>query len=90
MNREYKVDDIVIYVDKAWNDEWYKKVAKIIDIDKSSNFDEYLLEFKEYINGHDGNSIGNIKGKDGHCIWCDKTEFELALNHYKFKKWIKG
>ena len=28
-----------------------------------------LIEFDDFINGHDGNRRGSIKGKDGHCWW---------------------
>jgi len=91
MNREYKIGDEVIYSNISCSNMWedwngnslYGKIAKIIKI--SNNF--CLLEFKENTNS---NYDGLGEGKEGHCWWCDKNEFKLAIDHIKFKKWIKG
>jgi len=93
MNKEFKVGDWVIFTSKETNDYnqrlrkvfLYNKIAKIIKINRSAN--NFLLEFKEYINGHEGN---NPKGKDGHCWNFSSHYFKLAIDHLKFKKWIKG
>jgi len=89
MNRDYKINDIV-YTDKLESSYWnrdgssslYGKIAKIIDI----NNEVYTLEFKKYIAGHDGYG----KGKKGYCWNCSNRCFKLAIDHLKFKKWIKG
>jgi len=94
--REYKIGDLVIYINKMFSDYWekkkgvslYRKLAKIIDIDNDNSL-PYLLEFKEWVNGHDGHG-SKIKGKKGHCWWCSENEFKLAIDYLKFKKWIKG
>jgi len=88
--RDYQVGDTVIYKDKKISDLWkrnkgislYNKIAKIIKIDIA--FTGYLLEFKEYI------MSPLSKGKNGHCKWCYNNKFELAIDHLKFKKWVKG
>jgi len=90
--RDYKVGDWVIYIDKENSNEWkeefgislYKKIAKIIEIGNYA----YLTEFKDPI----GNTPydGEGKGKIGHCRWSSKRRVKLAIDHLKFKKWIKG
>jgi len=89
---KYKINEIVIYTDKKNSYIWkwwkgislYKKIAKIISIEED---EKYLLEFKDCV---DGEEKGFEKGKKGHCMWCEKDEFELDINHLKFKKWVKG
>jgi len=89
---KYKIGDWIIFIDKEMSDKFrnstgislYKKLAKIIYIIPDN---EYLLEFKDPI-GNDHNGDG--RGKKGHCGWCVKSEFKSAINHLKFKKWIKG
>jgi len=89
---KYKIDDWIIYIDKEESDNWenhygislYGKTAKIIKIDKDDR--TYLLEFKKFVNGLSLKKIG----KQGHCIWCFNKEFKSAIDHLKFKKWIKG
>jgi len=91
--REYQIEDWVIYTLKQYSDYWkkrtgislYGKTAKIIYINKKEK-GIYLLEFKEYIVGHNGGG----KGKSGHCWHCDKNEFKLDIDYLKFKKWVKG
>jgi len=94
--REFKVGDWVIYTNKKESDEHkdlcgislYGELAKVHYIGK---FGLYLLEFKKHIKGHDGSAqLKKGKGKNGHCIWCFDNEFKLAIDHLKFKKWIKG
>ena len=43
----------------------------IIFIDRNQFFEDLvLIEFDDYINGHDGYHYGSdIEGKDGHCWW---------------------
>jgi len=94
--REYKVGDIVIWIDKRVSNRQkkeygvslYGKLAKIIYIDKPDNLDkEYFLEFKDHIKGFGG--IGKVKGKEGHCMWCSFSQIK-SVDHLKFKKWVKG
>lgn len=33
-----------------------------------------LIEFEDYINGHDGNKRGDVRGKNGHCWWLYKED----------------
>jgi len=91
MKREYKIGDIVIFTDKKYSDWWedydygvslYKKVAKIIDIDKRDNHIPYLLEFKEWINSYNEES----DEKEGHCRWVFEKQFK-SFDSLKFKKW---
>jgi len=88
MNRDYKIGDWVIFIDKSWSDWWkkgygiflYGKIAKIIRIDNNS----HLLEFKEHID-----SIPKEQGKNGHCLWSTLNQIK-SIDLLKFKKWIKG
>lgn len=84
---KYKVGDEVIYMLKVYTLEkkiyLYKKLAKIIYIDKINQ--NYLLEFKDYIDGHDGNGLG----KKGHCRWIFTEEEVKPLNSLKLKKFIE-
>jgi len=99
MNREYQIGDLVVWIVKSYSAyhypqkeyevSLYGKIAKIIYIDYNSSY-PYLLEFKDYINGHDGNYTGKRKGKKDHCWWCKENEIKSATDHLKFKKWIKG
>jgi len=90
--REYKIGDIVIWIDKGFSDAWkenhgislYGKIAQIIDI--NTKYNHCLLEFKENINGKDGYR----RGKKGHCWWSKLNTIEYAIDHLKFKKWVKG
>jgi len=96
--RDYKIGDWVIFTNKEYSDWWekengvslYGRLAKIVDIDKIVDINkiyEYEIEFKEGINSK-WNEFG--EGKSGHWLWCDKDEFKYAIDHLKFKKWIKG
>jgi len=84
--REFKVGDMVIWTDQKWSKVWeeeykvylYGKLAKIIYFDSIIN--TYILEFKEFINGHDGRL-----GKDGYCKWASRHQIE-SLDHLKLKK----
>jgi len=90
---KYKIGDLVIITNKKYSDYWkkstgislYGKLAKIINIKD----DDYLFEFKENINGHNGNNVGEIIGRIRHCVWGKVYEFK-SINSLKFKKWIKG
>jgi len=94
MNRDYKVGDWVIWINKKQSVYWkemkgislYGKLAKIIYINK---YNVFLLEYKDYVGGY---SVGGYsgEGKDGHCWFCLDEDFELAIDSLKFKKWIKG
>jgi len=89
MNRDYKVGDWVIYIDKLiakivyeYGDrnefQIYKKLAKIIYIYEKDN--NYLIEFKDII------------GKDNglYTRYCEKHQIKSAVDSLKFKKWVKG
>ena len=89
---KYKIGAWVVYINKQWSKWWkktygislYGKIGKIIDIDNPHL--SYLIEFKEYINGHDGRG----KGKNGNCSWCDEKRLSLYKDFYKLKKFIEG
>ena len=91
---KYKIGDWIVFIDKEWSNDWkkepgislYDKIGKIIDINKKYNL--YLIEFKEYINGYDGEG----KGKDGHCLWCWCNDKEITLykDYFKLKKLLEG
>jgi len=74
----FKIGDSVVYTNKQYSDNWkkqfgvslYKKRAKIININ-NKYINPYLLEFKEWIDGSDGEG----KGKDGHCRWVEIWDF---------------
>jgi hypothetical protein len=56
---------------------------------------EYLIEFDDYIHGHEGNGVGEITGTDGHCWWLRDNDFELENTHKEIKqygivKFMKG
>ena len=88
---KYKIGEWIVYTDKEFSNKWkqyyeaflYGKIGKIIDIDK--NVWPYLIEFKEFVNGHDGDG----KGKDGHCWGCEEKEITLYKDFYKLKKFIE-
>jgi hypothetical protein len=46
-------------------------VGTIIDdiCNKSPEIYDFLVEFDDYVGGHDGYDWGNHNGKWGHCIW---------------------
>jgi len=87
---KYKIGDWIIYTDKKHSNEWkktygislYGKIGKIIYIDKNLYW-PYTIEFKEFINGHDGRR----KGKKGYCEWCEDKEI-ISLDQLKLKKLI--
>jgi len=93
MNRDYKKGDVVIWIDKEASDYWkrsrgislYGKIAKIMTFDKSENI--YALKFKDWINS---DILGNSYTKNGYGLESYKEGFKLAIDHLKFKKWIKG
>ena len=39
-----------------------------------------LVEFDDHVNGHDGLSEYDYKGKQGHCWYCDQENLKLADN----------
>ena len=88
---KYKIGDWIIYNNKEWSNEWkktigfslYGKIGKIIYISKK--YESYLIEFKEFIDGHDGGG----KGNEGHCLWFDEKEI-TSLDQLKLKKLIEG
>ena len=92
MKKDFKINDWIVFTDKEFSKWWkekkgislYGKIGKIIDIDNPHL--SYLIEFKEFINGHDGDG----KGKDGHCCWCDEKRLSLYKDFYKLKKFIEG
>jgi hypothetical protein len=60
------VGDRVICNFNNTNDNYINELAYVREITK----DEILLEFDNYIGGHDGMSTGSIyRGKNGHCWW---------------------
>ena len=90
---KYRVGEWIVFTNKKWISIWkepkieislYGKIAKIIYIDK--NYESYLIEFKEFINGHTGNG----RGKEGYCLWCTKQEITLYKDYFKLKKFIEG
>ena len=48
------------------------EIGTIIDV----FCDNYLVQFDNDINGHYGNEITAIKGKDRHCWWCVEKNLE--------------
>jgi len=89
MNVKYKIGEWIVFTDKKTSDKWkqyhetflYGKVGKIIVI--ASDSWPYLIEFKEFIDGHSG------YGKDGHCRWCRSKEI-ISLDQLKLKKLLEG
>jgi len=87
MNRKYKIGDIVIFIDKEGSDirkrefgvSLYRKIAKITYIDNELEL-SYYLEFRKSYD----------QEKFHYHQWCNKDEFKLAIDHLKFKKWVKG
>lgn len=64
----YKIGDRVIAIDEVGHKEVIGIKGTIIYIDTSDN--TYLVEFDDYIDGHDGNRRRCKRGKSGHCWWC--------------------
>lgn len=64
----YKVGDRVVAVEGVGDKHIIDVKGTIINIDGDG--DDYLVEFDEYIAGHNGFPCGKIKGKSGCCWWC--------------------
>lgn len=81
---KYKVGDRVMTNENSvYYERMFNKTATIIHID--SDYERYLLEFDEAVDGHDG--LGEFNGKDRHCWWVYENDFELIEStHLKFKK----
>ena len=81
----FKVGDRVRCIDGLTKKELVGKMGTVIDITGIEGvfFNHVLVEFDEYINGHDG--IFGTKGKDGHCWWLPKDKFELVNTNTKRK-----
>lgn len=75
----YKIGDRVIAIKEVGNDAKINVTGRIIDIDN----DDYLVEFDEYINGHDGNLWGFKTGKKGYCWWCKETNIIKTKETHK-------
>lgn len=78
----WKIGDRVVVTDlgKASQEDYGIEIkigykGTIIDFSKVGdpwNLDEiirFLVQFDESIDGHDGNDVGKVKGKPGHCWW---------------------
>ena len=100
MNHNFKIGNIVRISNKniqQLNTELsnllFNKIAKIIYIRPTSYISEYedfyLLEFFEYVKGHDGEVYGERKprGKYGHCWFLEEKDFELYIS--PLKKFLK-
>jgi len=90
--REFKKGDYVIYSHKEKSDRWkkingftlYNKNGKIIDIYGKKDI-TYVVKFRNQVH----NNIGE-KAHKQNILNLSKDEFKLAIDHLKFKKWIKG
>lgn len=58
----------------------------IIDFSRVNNpwnFDEtlrFLVQFDEFMDGHNGNGVGRVKGKPGHCWWMQGNPDSNLIN----------
>lgn len=78
----YKIGDRVIAIKKVGYHDGVKGVkGTIIDFDPI--YRDYLVEFDDYINGHDGNAMMFKKGKSGHCWWCDDDDISKIKETHK-------
>ncbi len=60
-------------------DRFNNKWGTIIDLDCTSEHDfDCLVEFDEYVQGHDGLGWGTVIGKKGHCYWFRAGEIDLV------------
>lgn len=80
--RELKIGDR-IYVEKTDNDSalignlnFTKSFGTVIAISKNEYRVSALVQFDEYIEGHDGGGLG----EDGHCWWI----YPRYMKSYKF------
>lgn len=72
---KFKVGDRVKYTEEAGDAEKKNEIGTLIYI-KNTNDVDYLIEFDNFVDGHDGN-FSYIKGKCGHCWWCEEKDLEL-------------
>lgn len=71
---KFKIGDRVKYTKEVGYTEKKNEIGTIIFIDDD---DAFLIEFDNFIGGHDG-IHSRIKGKKGHCWWrCSKRYLEL-------------
>ena len=61
--------------DRVYHEEY--GTGKIINDNCQEASHDVLVEFDKYDSDlHDGNDVGKIKGKDGHCWWCFTRELK--------------
>ena len=78
----YKIGDRVVAIEEVGYHDGVKGVkGTIIDFDPI--YRDYLVEFDDYINGHDGNAMMFKKGKSGHCWWCDGDDISKIKETHK-------
>lgn len=82
---KFKIGDRVKYTEEAGDAEKKNEIGTIINIDKS-NDKTILIDFDNFIDGHNGN-FGKIQGKDGHCWWCEEKDLELIEKTKTSKKY---
>jgi len=77
--KEYQIGDYVIFFDKEYSKRWKKHYGfsfynKTAKIIQITGQYIYLLKFEKLINQY----------------WFEEKRFKLAIDHLKFKKWIRG
>jgi len=88
---KFKIGDwISITNKKAYFEDinLYKKIGKIVEIRKEYN--AYLIEFQEKIGYTDIYRKKGWKTNEGKHLWIKEYNIKSLINHYKFKKWLKG
>lgn len=82
---KYKVGDRVIVIANIRTSRDVSlrgKIATIVESDDDDcNTQPYLLEFDEYVEGHEGHCSSTLY-RDGHCWWVGETHIELVQQHY--------
>jgi len=82
----FKIGDRIKVIDSYdANNYILNKTGTIVVIhnDKTRS-SEFLIEFDEFINGHDGrNGYGTFyRGKKGHCWWLNSYSLRLSSNKF--------
>lgn len=71
--KKFKVGDRVKAIEPVGDSEKIGVCGTVIDVDRG--IQPYLVEFDEYIGGHDGE--GRFPGKGGRLWWCYRCNIEL-------------